>query len=68
MDPSSEAAARIQQIEAQQDEILRQLEELERRTESVLAEHAPPPVPQGAIDATTDLATERAPTSTPDAV
>lgn len=41
MDRSSEAAARIREIDAQQDEILRQLEELERRTEMILAEHAP---------------------------
>lgn len=45
MESSSQAAARIAEIEAQQDEILRQLEELERRTEAVLAEHAPAPVP-----------------------
>ncbi|MEX0678015.1 MAG: hypothetical protein WD063_13120 [Pirellulales bacterium] len=45
MDRSSEAAARIREIDAQQDEILRQLEELERRTEMVLAEHAPSPRP-----------------------
>jgi hypothetical protein len=69
MDSSSKAAARIQQIEAQQDEILRQLEELERRTESVLAEHAP--AAQRDVNATTDLAkdvaTEPATTATPDA-
>lgn len=41
MDRSAAAAARIQQIEEQQDEILRQLDELERRTEAALAEHAP---------------------------
>lgn len=41
MNRASAAAARIQQIENEQDEILRQLEELERRTEAALAEHAP---------------------------
>jgi hypothetical protein len=41
MQRSSEAAARILEIEAQQDEVLRQLDELERRTAAVLAEHAP---------------------------
>jgi hypothetical protein len=35
------AAARIQQIEALQDEILAQLADLERRTEAALADFAP---------------------------
>ena len=39
MVPADEAAARIQQIDALQDEVLRKLDELERRTERVLAEH-----------------------------
>jgi hypothetical protein len=50
MDRSSAAAARIREIENQQDEVLRQLEELERRTEAVLARHlpaAPPAAPSG---------------------
>jgi hypothetical protein len=50
MQRSSEAAARIQQIEAQQDEVLRQLEELERLTAAVLAAHAPALAPPGALD------------------
>ena len=45
MDRSREAAARLHEIEAQQDEVLRQLVELEHRTERVLAEHAPAPLP-----------------------
>jgi hypothetical protein len=54
MKRSSEAAARLLEIEQQQDEILLQLEELERRTEAVLAQHAPyPPAipadPQGQL-------------------
>jgi hypothetical protein len=47
MQRSSEAAARILEIEAQQDDVLRQLEELERRTAAVLAAHAPTLVPPG---------------------
>ncbi len=39
MVPAAEAAARIQQIDTLQDEVLRKLDELERRTERVLAEH-----------------------------
>jgi hypothetical protein len=42
MERSSEAARRIRQIEAQQDELLAQLEELERRSAAVLAQYAPP--------------------------
>jgi hypothetical protein len=41
MERSSEAAARIREIEAHQDELLRQLEELERRSAAVLAQYAP---------------------------
>jgi hypothetical protein len=68
MDRPSEAADRIQQIEAQQDAILQQLEELERRTEQVLAEHAPPRAPQPAVDGTAPLAIEPTPASTPEVV
>jgi hypothetical protein len=47
MDRTSAAAARIREIEAQQDELLRQLEELERRSEEALAAHLPPPPAAG---------------------
>jgi hypothetical protein len=42
MQRSSEAARRIREIEAQQDELLAQLEELERRSAAVLTQYAPP--------------------------
>ena len=63
MQRSSEAAARILEIEAQQDDVLRQLEELERRTAAVLAAHAPTLVSSGTLAPPTDstglaLATE----------
>ncbi len=41
MDSLSESTARLVDIEARQDEVLRQLDELERRIEQVLAEYAP---------------------------
>ena len=41
MDRLSEAAARILDLEARQDDVLRQLEELERQVEAVLAQHLP---------------------------
>jgi hypothetical protein len=43
MDRASAAAARIREIEAQQDELLRKLEALERKSEQVLARHLPAP-------------------------
>jgi hypothetical protein len=49
MQRTSEAAARIREIEALQDDVLVQLEELERRTAEVLARHLPPGPP--ALDA-----------------
>jgi len=45
MDRLSEAAARILDLEARQDDVLRQLEELERQVEAVLAQHLPPAAP-----------------------
>jgi tetrahydromethanopterin S-methyltransferase subunit G len=41
MDSLAESTARLVDIEARQDELLRQLDELERRIEQVLAEYAP---------------------------
>jgi hypothetical protein len=41
MDRSSAAAARIREIETRQDELLRQLEELERRSAELLARQLP---------------------------
>jgi hypothetical protein len=41
MDTLSDSAARVLDIEARQDDALRQVEELERRVEQVLAEHLP---------------------------
>jgi hypothetical protein len=43
MDRSSAAAARIREIESRQDELLRQLEELERASAELLARHLPAP-------------------------
>ncbi len=37
----TDSAAKIQELEARQDEALRQLEELEQRIAEVLAEYAP---------------------------
>ena len=41
MDSLSDSARRILEIEARQDEALKQLEALERQIEQVLAEHLP---------------------------
>ena len=41
MDCESDTTARILEIEARQDDALRQLAELERRVEQVLAEYLP---------------------------
>lgn len=51
MERTSAAAARIREIEAQQDDLLRQLEELERRSEEVLARHLPRPPEVAGTDA-----------------
>ena len=67
MDRSSEAAARIHEIETQQDEVLRQLVELEHRTESVLAEHAPSVAPLPPIDIALHLLGEPTAASAPNA-
>ncbi len=42
MESFTETTARIVDIETRQDDVLRQLEILERRLEQVLAEYAPP--------------------------
>jgi len=67
MERSSQAALRLTEIDAMQDEILRQLEALERRTEAVLAEHAPhwPPAVAAAMPAPAPDATPAAGTALP---
>ena len=43
MDALSDSTARVLDIEARQDDVLRQLEELERRLDQILAEYSPAP-------------------------
>ncbi|REK13044.1 MAG: hypothetical protein DWQ37_10500 [Planctomycetota bacterium] len=47
MTPPGEAASRIEEINALQDDLLRQLDELERRSAAVLAAHLPGTQPCG---------------------
>lgn len=49
MCPCDEAAARILDIESRQDEVLKQLDELERRVAAVLAEYLPAGTPLAAL-------------------
>jgi hypothetical protein len=49
MDSISAAARRVLDIEARQDEALRQLDLLERELERVLAEHLPAPAASPAL-------------------
>jgi hypothetical protein len=60
MDALSETAIRLLDIEARQDDVLRQLEELERRIEQVLAEHLPALASLSALVSTVPAASKAA--------
>jgi hypothetical protein len=63
MERTAAAAARIREIEALQDDVLRQLDELERRTAEVLARHLPAAAPLAALEVAGD--TQPAPPAAP---